>query len=202
MDIDSAIRNTNFSVDNIYNIINEIINIDLNDNVCFKIEDVRQIRDEDKYGGYRFEIEFRLDNIIEHLKIDIATGDPITPSALRYNYKTMLNNENIKIWTYNMETTIAEKIETILSKKEYSSRMKDYYDIYLIYNFYWDSINNDNLIAAIKNTFKKREYNDDVFDSLKTIEKSIILRKRWNSYSKKNTYANNIKYDEIIRCIS
>lgn len=200
IDIDSAITNEIFDKDNIVKIINEIISIDLKDNVQFSIYSVTNIRDEDEYGGYRINLKFNLDNIIETLTLDIVTGDPITPCAINYHYKSLLNN-NFEIWSYNIETILAEKLETILSKGELSSRMKDYYDIYLIYNRSWDNIDKKILKKAIKNTFDKRQYNGNAKETFDIISTSSILKARWKTYARKYDYANNIKYEDVINCL-
>lgn len=138
MDIDTAIRKAEFTEENIIKMINEIINIDVGDNVKFKIEKTETIRDEDEYGGLRITINFMLENIKDKFHIDLATGDPIYPRPDNYRYESLIGDEVYKVWSYNLETVLAEKIETILSKLETSSRMKDYYDIYLIYKFKFD----------------------------------------------------------------
>lgn len=141
--------------------MSSIIDIDLEDNIIFTIQNIGNIRDEDEYGGYRIDILFQFENIRESLILDIATEDPVTPSAINYQYKVMLEDNCVNVWTYNMETIIAEKIESIFSKLELSSRMKDYYDIYLIYTKEWEHINLEHLRNAISNTFRKRNFNQN-----------------------------------------
>ena len=201
MDIDSVITKTNFTEENIVKMINSIVNIDLNDNVEFIINNIEKIKEEDEYGGYRINLLFKLENIRDSLQIDIATGDSITPKEIIFKYKMLLDNTYINIWSYNLETILAEKIETILSKIELNSRMKDYYDIYLIYKLSWDSINYNILKKAIDNTFTKRDFNENIYEMFNIVKKSTIIRDRWVIYSKKYSYANNISYEEIINCI-
>ena len=141
MDIDTAIRKTNLSLENVIKMITEIINIDVDDNVKFEIEKTESIRDEDEYGGLRITIKFTLENMKDSFHIDIDTGDPIHPGPDDYKYESLIGNEIYKVWSYNLETILAEKIETILSKLEASSRMKDYYDIYLIHRFKFNKKN-------------------------------------------------------------
>lgn len=200
MDIDSMVNKTDFTKDNILKMIKEISKIDLGDNVIFTIKDVSLIREEDVYGGYRVNLIFEFENIREILKLDIATGDLITPSAITFKYKTLFDEE-IKVWAYNIETILAEKIETILSKAEASSRMKDYYDIYLIYNRSIDNINKTDFRNAVINTFKKRNFDKDLLETFAIIKESKIIRNRWNAYAKKYDYAKDITFDEIISCI-
>lgn len=202
MDIDSALNNFDLTKENIIKIINEIIKIDLNDNVIFEFNDITSIREEDEYGGFRVHLTFKLDNIKELLKFDIATGDPITPSAITFNYNSLLDGEKIKIWAYNIETILAEKLESIFSKLATGSRMKDYYDVYLIYTLYWDKMNKNNLLNAIKNTFNYRNFNIDPLKGLAVIKNSLILKKRWKSYSRKHNYAKDITFEDTIKSIN
>lgn len=201
MDIDSAITNAEFTKQNILKMVEGIINIDLDDNIKFLINGIEPIRSEDEYGGYRISLIFEFENIKELMKLDIATVDPITPRELELNYTTMLEEENVKVWSYNIETVLAEKIETIFSKVELSSRMKDYYDIYLIYNKDWKEINKLNLKNAIEKTFEKRKFTKDLITTFNVIKSSSVLRTRWNAYSKKYKYANNISYEDIVMCL-
>lgn len=201
MDIDTAIRKTKFTEDNVIKMITEIINIDINDNVKFEIEKREFIRDEDEYGGLRITVNFMLENMKDSFHIDIATGDPIHPGPDDYKYESLIGNEVYKVWSYNLETVLAEKIETILGKLEISSRMKDYYDIYLIHKFKFNKINKTKFRGAVEKTFKKRNFNTDLITSLKVIKDSKILKDKWTSYSRKNSYAKNIEFDETIKCL-
>ena len=201
MDIDTAIRKTKFTEENIVKMITEIINIDVDDNVKFAIEKTESIRDEDEYGGLRITINFMLENIRDSFHIDIATGDPIYPGPDDYKYESLIENEVYKVWSYNLETVLAEKIETILSKLETSSRMKDYYDIYLIHKFKFNKINKTEFRRAVEKTFEKREFDEDLIANLNLLKDSKILRDKWASYSRKNSYARNLEFDETIKCL-
>lgn len=201
MDIDLSLKNETLSKDNLVKIINEIINIRLNDNVIITFDEISNIRDEDIYGGYRIKITVKLDNIKESFNIDVATGDPITPREMIYKYITLLDYECIDLYSYNLETILAEKLETILTRRELSSRMKDYYDIYLIYVIYNDKINLDILRQAINNTFIKRKVKYNINDAFIIIKDNNILKNRWLSYSKRNKFAKDISFEDIIICI-
>ncbi len=201
MDIDTAIRKTEFNEENLIKMVKEIIDIDLDDNVKFKIEKIEPIRDEDEYGGLRITINFMLENIKDKFHIDLATGDPIYPGPDDYKYESLIENEIYKVWAYNLETVLAEKIETILSKLETSSRMKDYYDIYLIYKFKFDKINKDKFKGAIERTFRKRKFNDNLIRNLNIVKESSILKNKWLSYSRKNSYARKIEFEETLKCL-
>lgn len=201
MDIDSMITNVDFTEEKILKIIDDIMNINIDDNVYFYIEKVELIRNDDEYGGYRLHLIFNFDTIKEKLMLDIATGDKITPTAINYKHKVMLENNYVNLWSYNIETIIAEKLETIFSKVELSSRMKDYYDIYLIYSKQWQNIDKDNLKEAIKNTFNQRQFKSDLLETFKIINESTIISKRWEIYASRYDYAKEIKYEYIMNCL-
>lgn len=201
MDIDAAIKDAHFTVENVENIIKSIIEIDINDNAIIEFVDISTIRDEDEYGGFRVVLNVKIDTMRENFQVDIATGDPITPRPDEYKYMPVLGDTYIKVWAYNIETVIAEKLETILKRAEANGRTRDYYDLYLIYTKAWDKVNIDNLRRAVDKTFTKREYNGDIIDSIKILKESSILRKRWELYSQKYDYAKDLNYDEIFNCI-
>ncbi|MEA4966765.1 MAG: nucleotidyl transferase AbiEii/AbiGii toxin family protein, partial [Bacteroidaceae bacterium] len=134
-------------------------------------------------------------------QIDIATGDPITPGAINYKYLPILGNEVIYLWAYNIETVLAEKLETILSRAEANSRTRDYYDVYMICEMYLESINIIDLKKAVRKTFEKRKYNGNIINTLKVIEESVILLNRWQSYSTKYNYARDVSYMDVIESL-
>ena len=201
MDIDAAITNASFDEGNIKNMLEEIVSIDINDNAILKLTSISSIRDIDEYGGYRVTIHIKIENIKEVIQIDIATGDPITPGAINYKYLPILADEVIYLWTYNIETVLAEKLETILSRAEANSRTRDYYDVYMICEMYLESINIIDLKEAVRKTFEKRKYNGNIINTLKVIEESVILLNRWQSYSTKYNYARDVSYMDVIQSL-
>lgn len=201
IDIDTAIRNVEFTEENLVKMVTEIININVNDDVKFKIEKVALIRDEDEYGGFRITINFMLENMKDSFHIDIATGDPIHLGPDDYKYESLIGNEVYKVWSYNLETLLAEKIETVLSKLETSSRMKDYYDIYLIHKFKFNKINKTKFRGAVKKTFEKRKFNADLITNLNIVKESKVLKDKWKSYSRKNSYARSLDFNETIKSL-
>lgn len=198
IDIDAAIRKAKFTEDNLLKMITEIINVDVDDNVVFKINETSSIRDEDEYGGLRVTIDFQLENVKDKFHIDMATGDPIYPRPDSYNYKSLIEKKTYQVWTYTAETVLAEKLETILNKLDTSSRMKDYYDIYLIYKFKFAELNKENFMMAVKKTFEKRKFQGNLIGSLNVIKQSSILKEKWSNYARKNNYAKEIEFEEIL----
>ena len=202
MDIDLSLKNKKLTKDNVLEMINEICKLDINDGAEIVVDNIKEIRQEDKYGGYRIKLIVKIENIKERFNIDIATGDVITPKEIIFKYRTMFDYKYISLKAYNLETIIAEKLETILSRKELNSRIKDFYDIYLIYTLSKKGINKEKLLLAIHNTFKKRNFVGYISDSLEIIKNSAVLEKKWKSYIKQNKKLDNIEYKCIVNCLS
>ena len=200
-DMDATIKGLNIDKEEMINILNEILCIDLQDGVKFDVIDITNIRENDEYGGNKYYIVGRLQNLKVNLEIDISTGDKITPRELKYKYPLIFNNKSILINTYNIETLVSEKIETILRRGIYNSRMKDFYDIHLFINKLLDDINYNNLMLAMKNTFEKRKslsYLEDYKYILSDISKNERLLSLWNKYISKNKYAQGIDFKDIV----
>jgi len=200
-DIDTAIKDANFTKENIEKMIKSIIAIDINDGALISFIEIGNIREEDQYGGFRAILNVKVDTIRENFQIDIATGDPITPKPIVYKYCPILGDSYVDVWSYNIETVIAEKLETILRRAEANSRIRDYYDLYLIYTKGWNDIKIDDLRKAIYKTFEKRNYHGNIEETVAILKDSEIIKNRWNSYKKKYEYANDIDYEEIMKCV-
>lgn len=201
MDIDTAFRNANFNEKNIIKMMKEIISIKIDDGAELNYLGKATIRDEDEYGGFRVTIEVKYENIRQSFHIDIATGDPITPREIKYKYVPILSDYHIDLYAYNIETVLAEKIETILSRLELNGRTRDYYDIYLIYTKEWKNINFNHFKKAIEKTFFKRNYMGNPNETLDIIRNSDVLRERWDKYQRTYSYAKDIKFDNIVECL-
>lgn len=200
-DIDTAIKDANFTKENVEKMIKSIIAIDINDGALISFIEIGNIREEDQYGGFRVILNVKVDTIRENFQIDIATGDPITPKPIVYKHRPILGNSYVNVWSYNIETVIAEKLETILRRAEANSRIRDYYDLYLIYTKGWNDVKIDDLRKAVDKTFEKRNYNGNIEEAIAILKDSEIIKNRWDSYKKKYEYANDIDYDEIMKCI-
>lgn len=204
MDIDADIVGIDFIQEEIETLMTNIININLNDNTQMQLEKTEEIKEESEYGGYRAKLVGNLENLKIPFHIDISTGDIITPRAIEYKYKKLLEDDFIEIYTYNQETVIAEKLQTILLRKIANSRMKDYYDLYFFANSKWQEIDKEILKQAIKATFEKRDSKEDLKNREKIInilEKDKTLIQSWKDYQMKHLYAQNIKYDNVIKAI-
>ncbi|MBQ2937421.1 MAG: nucleotidyl transferase AbiEii/AbiGii toxin family protein [Clostridia bacterium] len=204
MDIDANITGMNFEKRNIEEMINKIIDVKIDDDVTFQIDKNMPIKEDNEYGGYRFKLIAKLSNLRIPFSIDISTGDLITPRAIEYNYKTILENDNISLYTYNYETIIAEKLETVLKRNTANSRMKDYYDLYYFATYKWNDINITILKTAIHTTFKHRnseEYLEKFNTIIANVLKDETLIARWDKYKKEHEYAKEIKFKNTISTI-
>lgn len=201
MDTDTAFRNASFDEETIIKMINEIVSIKIDDNAKLSYLGIEPIRDEDEYGGFRVTIQVEYETMKQSFHIDIATGDPITPKEIRYKYLPLLGDYYVDLYAYNMETILAEKIETMLNRLELNGRTRDFYDIYLIYKKEWQNINIDHFRKAIDKTFTKREYKGDPFEGLDIIRNSEMLKERWNKYQRNFSYAEGIEFEDIMNCL-
>lgn len=201
MDIDFLLRKMDLERDNIVSIMKEVSTIDVGDRVSFEYKGIEEIRQEDEYGGYCVTLIGKLENIKETINVDIATGDPITPSAIDYRYKCLFDDESLSFKAYNFETILAEKLQTILYRGIANSRSKDFYDLYIIHKLRWNDIDTKLLIEAFNNTCKYRETIFTKDESLKIIEnikKDPQMETRWNSYRKRNKFVGDIEFKESI----
>ena len=200
-DMDTTIIGIDILKDKMVSVLNKILSIDLNDGVKFDLVNISDIREEDVYGGNKYHITGRVNNTKVNLEIDITTGDKVTPRELKFKYPLLFEDRSILINSYNIETILAEKLETVLRSGNYNSRMKEYYDIYFFLTKLRNEFDINILKDAINNTFTKREsfeYLNDYSQIIKSIIDSDRIKTNWNSYSKKNSYAKNIEVDQIM----
>lgn len=203
-DMDISIKGIDVSRENMLGILNEILSIDINDKVKFDVVNITDIRADDEYGGNKYHIVGKLENLKVALEIDISTGDEITPKELNFEYISIFENKKIYIDTYNIETILAEKIETILRRGKYNTRMKDYYDVYFFLTKLRNDIDLEIFKQALNNTLRKREtfdYYNDYKQILDLIAEDDRIINYWNTYKKKNKYAENIEFKEIVKIL-
>ncbi|EIC96251.1 nucleotidyl transferase, PF08843 family [Lachnoanaerobaculum saburreum F0468] len=202
MDIDTTIKGISVTIVDMERTITEISNIDLDDNVKFRIKKVSEIMDEAEYSGIRFSMDAVLDGAVIPLKIDISTGDVITPREIAYSYKLMFEDRTIPIMTYPIETVLAEKLETVISRSITNTRMRDFYDIHILLKS--QNINVDILALALERTAKKRgnfSLLENAESVLKIVKSDEDMKRLWNIYQKKFKYAGEYTWDEVIHSV-
>jgi len=202
MDIDTTIKGIPVTMVDMERTITEISNIDLEDNVKFRIKKVSEIMDEAEYSGIRFSMDALLDGAVIPLKIDISTGDVITPREIAYSYKLMFEDRTIPIMTYPIETVLAEKLETVISRSITNTRMRDFYDIHILLKS--QNIDADILALALERTAKKRgNFNllENAESVLKVVKSDEDMKRLWDIYQKKFKYAGEYTWDEVIHSV-
>ena len=200
MDLDTTLRNLPLTQEKIAEAIQEICSIEKDDDVIFQMKSIEPIRKDDVYGGFSVRIDAVYDTIITPLSIDVSTGDVITPNPVKYEFTGIFDEElSIELWGYNIETVIAEKIETILRRGVFTTRPRDYYDVYILGTT--QSYDQQTLKEAFRATATHRgslEQISNIQGIIEQISDNISLKEMWNKYQKKFPYAKDISYDETI----
>ena len=200
MDIDTSIRNMPLDTIAAKVMVEEIIAVPVDDNIRFEINDFGTIMDDAEYSGVRISLNAFLDATRIPLKIDISTGDAITPAAVNYQYKLMFEERYITLWAYNLETVLAEKIETVLSRSVLNTRLRDFYDLYVLQDTGLE-IDKATLAAALTATARKRGSEQVLVLYERTLDEiriSPLMREQWERYQGKNNYAAGIFWDDVI----
>ncbi len=204
-DIDATLKSIPLNEQSIKDIFEEILSIDIDDGFIFKIDYIKDIKLEDEYGGYRINVYGEYDKLKTNFFIEVTTGDVITPREIKYKYNSIFEEKTINIMAYTIETIIAEKFESIISKNITTTRAKDFYDIYVIINNHIDKVNKNTLIKAIERTFKHRNVNFDIEyinNIFEIIKDSAVLKELFYNYSKKLNYAKKVKFEDTINAIN
>ena len=204
IDLDATLRNFPLTKEKIVEAFENILIVDVNDEITIKLLSANEIREDAEYHGVRLSLIGMLDESKIPLKVDITTGDKITPDAVKYSFKLLLEDRNIEVLAYNLETVLAEKVESIISRATENTRMRDFYDVYILTKFQEANINPSIFKQALNATSKNRgsinqiENAKDILDSIKTSSK---LEKLWGNYTIKNPYAKEIKWDHVISSV-
>ncbi len=202
MDIDFIVRRIRMERETIVGIMKEICEEKTDDNVSFRYIGNSEIKKDDVYGGFSVSIEGRLENVRQRFDIDLATGDPVYPSDQNYEYRCLVTGETLRLKSYSVESVVAEKLETFLSRGPLNSRAKDLYDLYVL-----ERIIEKNSLAlkeAFMETCRHRKFETDREKAAKTFESvssSPMQRKSWDSYSRKTGYAKQIAFDDVVDSI-
>ena len=200
MDLDTTLRNLPLTEEKISTAIRSVCDIHLDDDVVFKMQAIGPIRKDDVYGGYCVRIDAVYDTIVTPLSIDVSTGDVITPSPVKYDFGGIFDDGlKITLWGYNIETVIAEKVETILSRGVFTTRPRDYYDVYvLVTTQEYDKKLFAEALAATAKHRGSTEKIKDIPSILERISESHELKNLWSKYQKKFAYASDISYEMIM----
>lgn len=200
MDIDATIKGWPVSEESLKKMFFDICKIDLQDDVTFEFKKIGEIREGDEYSGYRISLSANYAPMAVPLKLDITTGDKITPREIEYSFKLLLEDREISLLAYNLETIMAEKLETVVSRGDQNTRPRDYYDIYILLKLQYKNINVDLLKRALEATSKKRGSTEVLYNYVNiidTVKNSDVMINRWKIYQKDFEYASNVSFDDV-----
>ena len=201
MDLDATVKGANVSVEDVEHIISSVLSVPLEDGVDFRVKRISEIMEEADYPGVRVSMETTFDGVVTPLKIDISTGDVITPREVRYSFKLMLEERFIEVWAYNLETVLSEKLETVISRNVTNTRMRDFYDIHILGQLYGETLCATVLCDAFVATAKKRgtlEQMKDAAAVFDEVEGSPVMEKLWQSYQKNYPYASDLSWHTVM----
>ncbi|MDR1606304.1 MAG: nucleotidyl transferase AbiEii/AbiGii toxin family protein [Streptococcaceae bacterium] len=199
MDMDVTIKGQPVNPDHIKTIFDEIIKISVEDSITFEFKQINEIREGDDYNGYRVHLTGNFSPMAVPLKLDVTTGDKITPKEIQYEHQTMFDDKSIYVLAYNLETVMAEKLEAILSRGDQTTRPRDYYDVYILWKLQQQNINIDHLSGALTATANKRNALELMKNYLQTIDvvrSSNFMNEQWQKYQHSFDYAKKIKFEE------
>lgn len=205
MDMDSTIKGLPLTEENITKVVNSIKNIEVNDGIQFEIKDVNYIRESDEYENFRVSLVANIGKTKNPMKLDLTTGDAITPREIEYSYPCIFHEKNIEVLAYPVETIIAEKYESIIKRNITTTRMRDFYDLYTLYNLKKSEIDIDILSTAIKRTSSKRESSQIMKISeeiIEDIQNDPYLKELWDVYVSENKYIGDLSFDNVVDVIT
>lgn len=200
MDMDVTIKGWPVNEESIKKMFLDICKIDLHDDVAFEFKKIGEIREGDEYTGYRVSLLANYPPMAVPLKLDITTDDKITPREIEYRFKLLLEDREISVLAYNLETVMAEKLETVVSRGDQNTRPRDYYDVYILAKLQYKNIETEYLKAALDATSKKRGSSDilkDYKNIIDVVRNSEVMIKQWRTYQKNFEYASDISFDEV-----
>lgn len=199
MDMDATIKGLPLNEQTVREMFGEICKIELDDDVTFSFRSIGEIREGDVYKGYRVSLSANYPPMAVPLKLDITTGDKITPKEIEYQFKLLLEDRSISVLAYNLETIMAEKLETVISRGDQNTRPRDYYDIYILAKLQYSNIESNEFKVALNATTEKRGSTEVIKNYRKimdTVRNSEVMHRQWNNYQKNFEYALDIAFDD------
>lgn len=200
MDMDATIKGLPVTKETISEMFGEICKTHIDDDINFEFSGIADIREDDEYGGYRVSLSGNYPPMAVPLKIDITTGDKITPREMVYSFNLMFEERSINILAYTVETILAEKLETIISRGDQNTRPRDFYDVYILNTLQKQNIDNKILKDAFAATVKKRGAEHIVSnykEIIETVASSTVMNNQWTRYQKEFDYAKDINFKDI-----
>lgn len=204
MDMDTTIKGLPVEEETIIQVINDILNVEVDDGIRFTFDRITSIREDDDYNNYRVYFTAQYGKINNPMKIDITTGDEITPAAIEYEYKTIFDDARIPVMAYNLETALSEKYETIIRRNIGTTRARDFYDLYELMRLHKDEIDIEIMKVAVANTSRRRGSEKELADwrvICEDLKNDSAVSKLWEDYSTEYTYASGITYEAIMESV-
>lgn len=204
LDMDATVKGIHVSLNDVENMIAEIIHTPLEDGVSYQVKSISEIMDEAEYPGIRVSLDCFFDGTRTPLKVDISTGDVITPQEVQYSFRLMFEERSIQVWAYNLETVMAEKLETIIARSITNTRMRDFYDLHILYQLYGEDMDIAVLTDALTATAHKRGSTaglEDAEQIVSTVHTDAIMQDLWENYRKKFSYAAALSWETVIGTI-
>ena len=205
IDLDATLRHFPLSKEKLEKAFEDILKIEIDDGITIKLLNIVEIREDAEYHGFRLSLVGMVDESKIPLKVDITTGDKITPDAIKYSFKLLLEDRNIEVLAYNLETVLAEKVESIISRGLANTRMRDFYDIYILTKLQGENINSSLFKEALAATSKNRGSENQISNAeniLIDISESEKLKSLWKNYITKNPYAQEINWTSAFNAVN
>lgn len=199
MDMDATIKGYPVNEETIQKMIEDIIAVPVEDDITFRFKSIGEIREGDEYTGYRVALSADYEKMAVPLKLDITTGDKITPREIEYSYKLMMEDRSISVLAYNLSTILAEKLETVVSRGDQNTRPRDYYDVFILTKLQAENIDMESLNTALKATTEKRgstELMRQYREIMQVVKNSDVMKRQWDNYRKDFDYASGIEFEE------
>ncbi|WP_368271047.1 nucleotidyl transferase AbiEii/AbiGii toxin family protein [Enterocloster lavalensis] len=204
MDMDATIKGTNVNIEDVEKMVHSIVTVSIDDGVAFQIKSISEIMEEAEYPGIRVNMTTLFDGVVTPLKIDISTGDVITPREVRYRFKLMLEERTIDVLAYNLETVLAEKLETIITRAVTNTRMRDFYDVYILQQLHGKALDQTMLQDALRATARKRgteQHLTEAGEVIDEVKNSPAMQRLWTVYQKKFSYAADVDWSNAIDAV-
>ena len=204
MDMDTTVRGIPMEEDEIVNAIKEILTVDISDGIVFEYQSIEPIREEDAYNNFRIHLRAKYGKIDSPMKIDVTTGDVITPAAIQYNFPMLFEDKSVSVMAYTLETILAEKYETILRRNIGTTRARDYYDLHTLFRSRKEEIRPEVLKSAVLHTAKKRDSVKDIEEwreILDDIKDEPIMQTLWDNYVAENQYIGELSFEEVLKTV-
>ena len=201
MDMDTTVRGIQMEEDEIVKAVKEILAVDIGDGIVFEYQGIEPIREDDAYNNFRVHLRAKYGKIDSPMKIDVTTGDVITPAAIQYDFPMLFDDKSVPVMAYTLETILAEKYETIIRRNIGTTRARDYYDLHTLYRSRKDEVRPDVLKAAVLHTAQKRDSVQDIedwHDIIKDIREEPQMYLLWDNYVAENKYIGELEFHIVL----